>query len=37
VNEIVATVFNFPTLHDLYKYACFDALGNLSGHKIKDF
>jgi NAD(P) transhydrogenase len=37
VNEVVATVFNFPTLHDLYKYACFDALGNLSGHKIKDF
>lgn len=37
VNEVVSTVFNFPTLHDLYKYACFDALGNLSGHKIKDF
>jgi len=37
VNEIVSTVFNYPTLHDLYKYACFDALGNLSGHKIKDF
>jgi len=37
VNEVVATVFNHPTLHDLYKYACFDALGNLSGHKIKDF
>jgi NAD(P) transhydrogenase len=36
-NEIVSTVFNYPTLHDLYKYACFDALGNLSGHKIKDF
>jgi len=37
VNEVIATVFNFPTLHDLYKYACYDALGNLSGHKIKDF
>lgn len=37
VNEVVSTVFNYPTLHDLYKYACFDALGNLSGHKIKDF
>ncbi len=37
VNEVIATVFNYPTLHDLYKYACFDALGNLSGHKIKDF
>jgi len=37
INEVVATVFNYPTLHDLYKYACFDALGNLSGHKIKEF
>ena len=37
VNEIVSTVFNYPTLHDLYKYACFNALGNLSGQKIKDF
>lgn len=37
VNEVIATVFNYPTLHDLYKYACYDAMGNLSGHKIKDF
>ena len=37
MNEVIATVFNYPTLHDLYKYACYDALGNLSGHKIKDF
>lgn len=37
INEVVSTVFNYPTLHDLYKYACYDALGNLSGHKIKDF
>ena len=35
VNEVIATVFNYPTLHDLYKYACYDALGNLRGHKIK--
>ncbi|MBQ49232.1 MAG: Si-specific NAD(P)(+) transhydrogenase [Zetaproteobacteria bacterium] len=33
--EVIAIVFNFPTLHDLYKYACYDGLGNLSGHKIK--
>jgi len=37
VSEVQSTVFNFPTLHDLYKYACYDALGNLSGHKVKDF
>lgn len=33
--EIVASIYNYPTLHELYKYACYDALGNLSGHKIK--
>lgn len=35
VSEVISTVFNYPTLHDLYKYACYDGLGNLSGHKIK--
>jgi len=32
---IISTVFNFPTLHDLYKYAAYDGLSNLAGHKIK--
>lgn len=36
VMQVISTVFNFPTLHDLYKYAAYDGLGNLSGHKIKD-
>jgi NAD(P) transhydrogenase len=35
LNEIISVAFNFPTLHDLYKYAAYDGLGNLSGHKIK--
>lgn len=35
VMEVIATVFNYPTLHDLYKYACYDGLGNLTGHKVK--
>jgi NAD(P) transhydrogenase len=35
IDEIIATVFNFPTLHDLYKYACYDGLGNLAGRKLK--
>ena len=34
--HVISTVFNYPTLHDLYKYAAYDGLGNLSGHKIKD-
>lgn len=33
--HIIGEVFNFPTLHDLYKYAAYDGLGNLSGHKVK--
>jgi len=35
VDEVIATVFNNPSLHDLYKYACYDGLGNLAGHKLK--
>jgi NAD(P) transhydrogenase len=34
--DLLEAVFNFPTLHDLYKYAAYDGLGNLSGHKIKE-
>lgn len=33
--DIIGKVFNYPTLHDLYKYAAYDGLSNLSGHKIK--
>ena len=35
LNAILSQVFNYPTLHDLYKYAAFDGLGNKSGHKVK--
>ncbi|MCH9609722.1 MAG: putative soluble pyridine nucleotide transhydrogenase [Chlamydiales bacterium] len=34
--DVIGKVYNFPTLHDLYKYAAYDGLGNLSGHKIKE-
>lgn len=33
--DVIGQVYNYPTLHDLYKYAAYDALGNLSGHKVK--
>ena len=33
--DVIGKVFNFPTLHDLYKYAAYDGLSNLTGHKIK--
>jgi len=32
---LINTVFNYPTLHDLYKYAAYDGLGSLSGKKVK--
>lgn len=33
--DVIGKVFNFPTLHELYKYAAYDGLSNFSGHKIK--
>ncbi|MCZ8343609.1 MAG: Si-specific NAD(P)(+) transhydrogenase [Leptospira sp.] len=35
LQDVIAAPFNYPTLHDLYKYAAYDGLGNLSGHKVK--
>ncbi|GAA4271488.1 Si-specific NAD(P)(+) transhydrogenase [Aquimarina gracilis] len=35
LDGLIATVFNYPTLHDLYKYASYDGLGNLAGKKVK--
>ena len=35
VSKVIGEVFNYPTLHDLYKYAAYDGLGNLAGHKVK--
>ena len=36
LDQIISTVFNYPTLHGLYKYAAYDALGNLAGKKVKE-
>ncbi len=35
LNDVIGQVFNFPTLHDLYKYAAYDGLSNYTGHKVK--
>lgn len=35
LNDIIGTVFNYPTLHELYKYAAYDGLGNLAGKKLR--
>lgn len=35
LHDVIGQVFNFPTLHELYKYASYDGLSNLTGHKVK--
>jgi len=35
IDAFINSVFNYPTLSDIYKYAAYDGLGNLSGHKIR--
>ncbi|MDH7445626.1 Si-specific NAD(P)(+) transhydrogenase [Aquimarina sp. 2201CG14-23] len=35
LDHLIETVFNYPTLHDLYKYASYDGLGNIAGKKVK--
>jgi len=35
LQDLIGQVFNFPTLHDLYKYAAYDGLSTYSGHKVK--
>jgi NAD(P) transhydrogenase len=33
--EVIGSIYNVPTLHELYKYAAYDGLSNLAGHKVK--
>lgn len=35
LTDVISKVYNFPTLHDLYKYAAYDGLSNVAGHKVK--
>lgn len=35
LHDVIGQVFNFPTLHELYKYASYDGLSNYTGHKVK--
>ena len=35
IMHVTSTVFNYPTFHELYKYACYDALSNLSGRNLR--
>ena len=36
IDEFIEQVFNYPTLSETYKYAAYDGLGNLAGHKLRD-
>ncbi|MDX1627494.1 MAG: Si-specific NAD(P)(+) transhydrogenase [Fulvivirga sp.] len=35
LDYVINTVFNYPTFHDLYKYASYDGLGLLAGKIVK--
>jgi len=36
IDEFIDQVFNYPTLSETYKYAAYDGLGNLTGHKLRE-
>lgn len=36
IDELIDGVFNYPTLSETYKYAAYDGLGNLTGHKLRE-
>jgi NAD(P) transhydrogenase len=36
IDEFIEQVFNYPTLSEAYKYAAYDCLGNLAGHKLRE-
>ena len=35
IDLFINFVFNYPTLTEMYKYAAYDGLGNLAGHKLR--
>jgi NAD(P) transhydrogenase len=36
IDSFINLCFNYPTLSEMYKYAAYDGLGNLSGHKVRE-
>ena len=36
IDEFIEQVLNYPSLSETYKYATYDGLGNLSGHKLRE-
>jgi len=36
IDDFIEQVFNYPTLSETYKYAAYEGLGNLAGHKVRE-
>ncbi len=36
LDTFIELVFNYPTFSEMYKYAAYDGLGNLAGHKLRE-
>ena len=36
IDCFIQSVYNVPTLTETYKYAAYDGLGNLAGHKLRE-
>ncbi len=36
IDDFIEQVFNYPTLSETYKYAAYEGLGNLTGHKVRE-
>lgn len=36
LDTLIELVFNYPTLSETYKYAAYDGLGTLAGHKLRE-
>jgi hypothetical protein len=36
IEVFVEMVMNYPICSELYKYAAYDGLGNLAGHKVRE-
>lgn len=36
IDRLIDFVFNFPTLSEMFKYAAYDGLGNLAGHRLRE-
>jgi NAD(P) transhydrogenase len=36
IDAFIELCFNYPTLSEMYKYAAYDGMGNLSGHKLRE-